>query len=161
MSIVKKVCNSVDSRAELNGALNTPWRLGIPPLLFQGKVPQPAHVPFYLSANFGRNSALLPGTQTSLAPNRQEISCINRGPPTPFYLFSSSYLPSWKSRDQAGGFLQDEPSIAQRGGETCRVSFGALAGAIFDGLPHFRGIFFSSMLLLYAVDWGRELPLGF
>ena len=46
---------------------------------------------------------------------------------------SSSYLPSWENRDHAGGLLQRKPSIAQRGAEPCRVSFGALAGGIYDG----------------------------
>ena len=52
---------------------------------------------------------------------------------SPLFFFFSSYLPSWEEGDQAGLSSLDEPSIAQRGGKAGRMSFGAFAGAIFDG----------------------------
>ncbi len=51
------------------------------------------------------------------------------------FLFSSSYLPCWRDRDQEGGSLLRELCIAHRGSPCGRAIFGYLAGIIFDGLP--------------------------
>lgn len=60
-------------------------------------------------------------------------------PSTSNFIFSSSYLPCWRNRDQEDGLLLSELCIAHRGSKDSRAIFGYLVGTIFVGFLTLRG----------------------
>ena len=79
------------------------------------------------------SSTLLAGKR-KIPYHRPSPPSINSHHPHPSQiLLFSSYLPSCSDPDQEVGSEQAASSIAPRGEEACRVSCGALGGAIFVG----------------------------
>ena len=113
MTSAEKVARGVVGKGKLGGDVSLTWT--------PARVYDPDQVP-----NASKNHSQLPGHSYGLLIPHQNPD---------LQIFSSSYLPCWRNRDQEDGLLLSELCIAHRGSKDSRAIFGYLVGTIFVGFP--------------------------